>query len=273
MKCKHLVLSSGGLKAYAFLGPCKKLDLTELESVSGSSAGSIVGLTICLTKGDMNKTIEYASNDENIFIKKDDINIRHFMINYGVNDGSRIVQVCENALEEFTGKRKMTFKELFDYCGIHYYVTVSNMTKKRKVVYCYKETPDMDVATAVRMSTAVPFYFTSVVYNGDHYVDGALFSPEPFEPILKYHEAKPDNAVLIRTKNNEIHEIKSVLDYIISFVDMIVHIITVPTHLDLNEKFTCIDVETTDIPFISHNFTKEIVEDCVSKGEACWNGS
>lgn len=271
MKCKHLVLSSGGLKAYAFLGPCKKLDLSELESVSGSSAGAIVGLTICLTKGDINTSIKYASKEENIFIKKDDINIRHFMTNYGVNDGNRIVKICEDTMEAFSGKRKMTFKELFDYCGIHYYVTVSNMTKKKKIVYCYNDTPDMDVATAVRMSIAVPFYFTSVVHNGDHYVDGALFSPEPYEPILKYHEAKPDNAVLIRTKNDERNEIKSVLDYIISFVDMVLHIITVPIHLDLNEKFTCIDVETTDIPFISHNFTKETVEKCIIKGEACWN--
>lgn len=272
MKCKHLVLCSGGLKAYAFLGPCKKLDLTELESVSGSSAGSIVGLVLCLCKGNIDNTIEYASKEEHIFIKKDDINIRQFMTNYGVNDGSRIVKVCEDAFEEYTGKRKMTFKELFDYCGIHFYVTVSNMSKKKRVVCYHKETPDMDIATAIRMSTAVPFYFTSVIHEGEHYVDGALFSAEPYEPILKHHDAKPDNSVLIRTKNDEIHEIKSVLDYIISFVDMLVHIVTVPVHLDLNEKFTCIDVETTDIPFISHNFTKEIVEDCIAKGEACWNG-
>ena len=270
MKCKHLVLSSGGLKAYAFLGPCKKLDLSKLESVSGSSAGSIVGLLICLTKGDINAAIEYASEEENIFIKKDDINIRCFMSQYGVNDGSRIVNVCEDALEEYVGKRRLTFKELYDFCGIHYYVTVSNMTRKKRVVYCYKDTPDMDVATAVRMSTAIPFYFTSVLYENEHYVDGAIFSNLPYEPILKYHDPKPDDSVLIRIRNNEKCEIKSILDYIISFAEMIVHINTIP-ETDINKKFTIIGVETSDIPFISHNFTKDAIQDCIAKGETCWN--
>lgn len=268
-KCEHLVLSSGGLKAYAFLGSCKKLDLSELKSISGSSAGSLLGLMLCLNR-DIETVIEYSSREDNIFIKKEDINIRYFMTNYGVNDGSRIITVAENACENFIGKRRVTFKELFEYSGIHFYITVSNMSKKKRTVYSHVETPDIDVVTAVRMSTAVPFYFNSVIHEGDHYIDGALFSPEPYEPILKYHDPKPDNAVLIRTKNDEIKEVKSILDYIISFVDMIVHIISTP-NVNLNEKFTCIDVETTNIPFISHEFTKANIDECIERGESCYN--
>lgn len=272
MKCKHLILCSGGLKIYSFLGVCKNLDLSELETISGCSAGAILGVLLCLWKDiDIDKVIEVASCDDNIFIKNEDINIRCLLTQFGINDGSRIISITENVCEEYTGKKRITFRELYEISGKVLYIYATNLSKKKMVVFSHTDTPDMEVATALRMSISVPLYFTPVLYEGDYFVDGAFFQPEPSHAVFKNHEPKKEDTVMIRTDERSNNQIKTIVDFITSIFDLMISII-VGDSGEKNKKMTCVGVDTSDIPFISHDFNKEKIEQCISKGENVYVG-
>lgn len=62
-----------------------------------------------------------------------------------------------------------------------FYVTGTNITKKRLEVFSHKTEPDMEIALAVRISMSIPGFFQSVKYKNCRYVDGGCLSNFPIK--------------------------------------------------------------------------------------------
>lgn len=180
-----LVFGPGGMGFYAMLGAYSRLEerLTEVTDISGSSAGSLLGLFISL--GMKSSDILDASMSVDVpSLSK--YNIKSFMSNYGLIDHSQIretlVSICEG---------EPTFSDLKK----NLYVAAFNVNLGRTEYFSKQTNPDMSVIDAVCMSISVPFIFSSFKYNGFNYVDGGTMECVPVPPFFG---RRPEDVLIVR---------------------------------------------------------------------------
>ena len=183
---KSIVLSGGSFKASAFIGCYKYLEENNLSStivnVIGSSAGSIVGLFICLgyTWKEMR---EFAAVEAAAFAAREvDIeNLFDIFDTLGIEDGVDICKVFERAIAKKKYPANITFADFAKLTGKNLVVCGSNVTKASIEYFCVDKTPQMEVVQAIRISVALPLVVRPVFLNDMLYVDASLFNNFPIE--------------------------------------------------------------------------------------------
>jgi predicted acylesterase/phospholipase RssA len=186
---KYLVIGPGAMGFYSMLGYLKYIEkcLSDVQEISGASAGSILAVLFAL-----GKTVDEMI-DVSLKLNISDLvklNLKCFLHSYGLVD-------LEALREKFV-----------DICGCD--PTFMELTKKihisafcvntGKTEYFSADThPDMKVLDAVCMSIAIPFVFSSRKYKGNTYVDGGTVESMPLAPFLAY---KPYDVHCIQIKSN-----------------------------------------------------------------------
>jgi predicted acylesterase/phospholipase RssA len=171
-RCKDrpdaLVIAGGGAKGISALGAVHALRtagrLKDVRVVAGTSAGAIVAASVALDRSatDLLKKIvrdEYAP----------DLNIRDFASTFGIDSGAQVSRWIDAVLEG-----PMTFADVHATTGKDLIVVATNLTNRGATYFSRASHPDMDVATAIRMSCAIPLYFSSIKHDGCVYVDGGV---------------------------------------------------------------------------------------------------
>ena len=177
---KNLVLSGGSVRGVCHIGALTKLFesgcLNNLESYAGASVGAIItcflalGFSIAeiwdfIYKVDMAKLV--------------DPNIMMFLTKFGVDEGNIMYDLIENILIAKTGIKKITFKQLHDFTNKTLTIIGSGLTTKTVIYYNHINTPDFEVALAVRISISIPGFFTPVTIDDKKYIDGAILNNYP----------------------------------------------------------------------------------------------
>ena len=261
---KYIAIGGGGFKAYTYLGALKKVKLDKVKAVSGSSAGSIIGFFVCLTKK-YEKIEEIAIDKQYRIFESSDIDIHNFLPFYGLNTGETIEKKLENICEIYCGSKRPTFKEFVEKTDSDFYVTATNLNKGKCEYFSNKTTPDFDVIKAIRMSISIPLYFTPVEHNGDTYVDGSFFRPIPYDILLdNYTDLCPDNALLIGSKDHERNEHDNFPGYLASLFHLIRSGLVV--HMEDIKKFTAVRIDTSKYPFVDHKCTSEKILEMIEHG-------
>lgn len=163
-----VALSGSGFKFPAHLGGLKAIQDSEREivEISGVSGGAIVGgLLACgrtvdeMTKVMMTKNWAplYRFNPVNLLSKG------------GMVEGTA---VYEYLLEETRGK---TFKEV----DIPLHIPTTDLTTGEEFVFSCENTPDAEVALAIRASIAIPGIFCPARYEHRVLVDGVVINSLP----------------------------------------------------------------------------------------------
>lgn len=200
-----LVLSGGSLKGFAYIGVLKALKklnlLNDLNIFIGTSVGSIFSLLLSLNS--CIEEIEEFINKIN-FNHLMNFNIKNLYCNYGLNDGSTIINLLFSFLNKKNFNQNLTFKELYERTNNILIINSSNITKKINEVFDYLLTPDMEILKAVRMSISVPFIFSPVKFNNCLYVDGGIINSFMYIWAIK-NRYKKDNiiGVLLNDKINK----------------------------------------------------------------------
>lgn len=200
-----LVLSGGSFKGFAYIGVLKALKklnlLNDLNIFIGTSVGSIFSLLLSLNS--CIEEIEEFINKIN-FNQLMNFNIKNLYCNYGLNDGSTIINLLISFLNKKNFNQNLTFKELYERTNNILIVNSSNITKKINEVFDYLLTPDMEILKAVRMSISVPFIFSPVKFNNCLYVDGGIINSFMYIWAIK-NRYKKDNiiGVLLNDKINK----------------------------------------------------------------------
>ena len=200
-----LVLSGGSFKGFAYIGVLKALKklnlLNDLNIFIGTSVGSIFSLLLSLNS--CIEEIEEFINKIN-FNQLMNFNIKNLYCNYGLNDGSTIINLLISFLNKKNFNQNLTFKELYKRTNNILIVNSSNITKKINEVFDYLLTPDMEILKAVRMSISVPFIFSPVKFNNCLYVDGGIINSFMYIWAIK-NRYKKDNiiGVLLNDKINK----------------------------------------------------------------------
>lgn len=209
-KYKNLALEGGGVRGLAYAGALEVLEqkniLQNIERVAGSSAGSIAGLMISLGYN----SIEIDSILQNLKIQqfndgKDIVGkIIRIKKEYGLFKGNKFEKWIGKLIEYKTGDANITFydlhkKHLQDNTFKDFYCTGTNISRQQLEIFSWETWPQMQLKTAVHISSCIPFYFKPVAIDSignevsdkkilskyDLYVDGGMLCNFPINMFDK----------------------------------------------------------------------------------------
>lgn len=188
---ENLVIEGGGVLGIAYLGAIKELyddkSIEKATSFAGSSIGSLVA-TILAIRCKYDKLEEIILNlDLGEFKDRSWIvpDIARFFNKFGFYKGDKLLSFIKEILKENTGNENITFKELYEKYKTKLVITGTNISKGNVSYFNIEKTPDMPIALANRISCSVPYFFQSVLYNDDYYVDGGVLHNYPIDVFDK----------------------------------------------------------------------------------------
>lgn len=203
-KYKNLVLEGGGVRGLAYAGAIEVLEekniINNIEKVAGSSAGAIAGLMISLgyNSSEIDSILQNLKvqqfNDGKDIVGK----IIRIKKEYGLFKGNKFEKWIAGLIKAKTGDPDITFYELHkkhleDHSFKDFYCTGTNISRQQLEVFSWESWPQMQLKTAVHISSCIPFYFRPVAIdsNGnelnaratelpfDLYVDGGMLCNFP----------------------------------------------------------------------------------------------
>ncbi len=201
---KNLALEGGGVRGLAYAGALEVLEqkniLQNIEKVAGSSAGAIAGLMISLGYN----SVEIDSILQNLKIQqfndgKDIVGkIIRIKKEYGLFKGNKFEKWIGKLIEYKTGNANITFydlhkRHLLDKSFKDFYCTGTNISRQQLEIFSWETWPQMELKTAVHISSCIPFYFKPVAIDSigkeviakkalpgyDLYVDGGMLCNFP----------------------------------------------------------------------------------------------
>ena len=191
MNFNTLMISGGGTQGISFLGCLRELfarqivNLEKLEHFAGISFGSIVSFALII--GFNVDEMIYLIKQIDLSSMEDDTgtSLATLFDSYGMNTGDKLISVFKTLLEEKMSLSDITFGELYNKTNKHLIIQAVNISKGVLETFSPKNTPDVSVLLAIRMSIAIPYIFTPVQYNGNMYVDGGIISGFPDIPSIQ----------------------------------------------------------------------------------------
>lgn len=207
---KNLVFEGGGVKGIAYVGALTKLDeegiLQNIKRVAGTSAGAMVAVLVGLgftakEISDILWDIKFQNFLDNSWgvIR----NTNRLLTEYGWYKGEFFRDLMADYIKRKTDDGEITFGELEamrkegkPFLEIH--LVGSDLTTGYSRVFNSKNTPNVKVADAARISMSIPLFFSAVrgVQDDDHlYVDGGLLDNYAIKIF--------DQSKLVSDKNNK----------------------------------------------------------------------
>lgn len=183
-----IVLSGGGLKAYATLGSIQAaidkglLILKDISNFVGTSIGAILGYLFA---------IGYTPIEIIIYLQQNKIleQMKHLDLLSMINGtGAASYTPINQCLEKMTLDKigqYLTLSGLKEKYNKTLVCTTYNMTTCQLEYLSYISNPDLPCITALRMSSNIPLIFDRFKYMDNYYIDGGICANFP---ILKAEE-------------------------------------------------------------------------------------
>lgn len=184
MTIKHLVIGGGGPFGLCALGSLKYLhdkefwNIKNIESIYATSIGALVAVYLSL-KYDYEYIVEYLVKRpwEKIFEEIGIQNILELYNNKGLINVYSIYFKKYSILFEAKGiSPNVTMKEFYDYSGIEFNFITCDANHFTRNIISHKTHPDIELITALCMTSAFPVIFTPVIIDDKCYIDGGIFS-------------------------------------------------------------------------------------------------
>jgi predicted acylesterase/phospholipase RssA len=203
----NLVIGPGVMGIFAFLGALDAIGLENIEEISGSSAGALLGMCVCLGKTvEEMKEFLFGINLKEL----SKFNITSLILKFGLiqHEPAKIVW------REFLGGDPK-FKDLKKKL----YVTAFCINKMETEYFSVDSSPDMSVLDAAFMSISVPFLFESVKYKTFTYIDGCT---RESLPVMAFLNKDPKDVLVLCKENHKKHisEIKTMKDFIMAIIQI-----------------------------------------------------
>jgi predicted acylesterase/phospholipase RssA len=208
-----LLLSSGGIKGYSFLGVWKYLEeidkTKDIQIFSGVSIGAFFNLWFVLgyTYEECYKLL-MKTNIFDLFR----FDFANFFESYGMIDVEELTQFMIKQIELKQFHKDITFQELYDKTGKELHTFTFCVDDQKLYRFDKESTPNCPIRIATLMSMSIPLIFHPIEYNGKLYVDGAVKNGFP---IKDYDLQKTYPCVIM---NEEIKEINNIFQYTFKIV-------------------------------------------------------
>lgn len=247
MKYKNLIISGGGLKGFYFLGSLKYLfdnNLLDIKKILGVSIGAVISYLLIIGY-DINFLI-ILFNKINIDKYIPEINIDNILDEYYFLDNSKFDKIIIFLTKKKNINTSITLLELYQKTNIDFIIGSSNISNYIYEYISYKNYPDLEILTALKMSYSIPLLFKPVLYNNQYYVDGALLNNFP----IKYFKNDIKNTIGISLfpKKENITDLSSFLKNMMKSFTASKYINQYPENtilINTTENFSILDLVNT----------------------------
>ena len=188
-----LILSGGGPSGVAYSGILKALTeynilkRDELKEIITTSVGIIFAILYLLDYTILQIEKIVLETDLTKILNTDDLEIDDLLVKFGLFSNQQIGDSISSFIRHKTDKNDLTLKELYDYSKIILTVKVYNVDRGKTEYFDYRNTPDISLIKLSMMTTAIPYLFQPVEFEGDLYVDGGLKGHFPIEASTSKH--------------------------------------------------------------------------------------
>ncbi len=263
---KYTCLFGGGaIRGLAYVGTIRALEELgiEYDIVGGSSVGSIFAALVACG---------YKSYElENLFLK---VNFELFKDihlgltkSFGLSKGGIFVDWLNELISrkaEDVKKRNVNFEDLQKELVI----ITTNLKTFTTQEFSNKQTPDFEIAKAIRISSSMPGLMPPYDYNGASLVDGDLQKASPMWKLSDTVNNSESRILEFRLEGTCSEEKNSPISYINTIYSCITDVATgfVTEVYGQNDRYDCIRINTGDIFFADFNLDKESRRKLINAG-------
>jgi len=227
MTIKHLVISGGGPIMVQVLGAIQHLeknnfiDMKNIESIYGTSAGAIVGILICL-KYDWETINDYIIKRpwHDVFSIKVQ-NIFDAYTKKGVFDNKIIEKCFRPLLDAKDISLDITLEEFYKFSNIELHLFSFEINEYKVQDISHITHPTLPLMTAIQMTCALPVLLSPVCIDNKCYIDGGMSSNYPLiyciesgkihDEILGFKNKYNDNKSYVNCES-------TLLDFLVNFL-------------------------------------------------------
>ena len=246
MPIKHLVISGGGPTLVQALGAIqhveekKFIDLSNIETIYGTSAGAILGTLICL-KFDWETINDYIIKRpwHEVF----PINIQKIFDAYtkkGIFDIKTVEKIFKPLFSAKDLALDINLQDFYNYSKIELHFFAFDINDFKIEDISYKTHPNISVITALQMTCSLPVLVAPVCIENKCYIDGGIVCNYPLNKCLELYN--PDEILGIKNQydkndSNRVDSNSTMLDFLMSFVFKMIQ------NMDTGDKQTVIKNE------------------------------
>jgi predicted acylesterase/phospholipase RssA len=227
MTIKHLVISGGGPIMIQVLGAIQHLesknfiDLKNIESIYGTSAGALVGILICL-KYDWETVNDYIIKRpwHDVF----PINVQNILDAYtkkGLFDIKNIEKCFKPLLDAKDISMDINLEDFYALSNIELHLFSFEINEYQVQDLSYLTHPKLSLLKAVQMTCGLPILVTPVCIEDKCYIDGGLATNYPLSYCIESGKL-PDEILGFKNKysdeKNNITNESTLLDFLLSFL-------------------------------------------------------
>jgi len=259
MTIKNLVISGGGpimiqiLGAIQFLEKNKFLDMNNIETIYGTSAGAMIGLCLCL-KFDWDTINDYIIKRpwQDVFSIKVE-NIFDVYTRKGIFDIKTIEKCFKPLFDAKDISIDINLEDLYKLSKIELHIFAFEINEYKTHDISYLTHPKLSVLTAIQMSSALPILITPVFLEDKCYIDGGVSCNYP----LKYciDSGKNIEDILgfkVKYNNNNkniIREESTILDFLFYYLFKAIFSINIDSVQPSIKNEVLLDVNTSCVTF------------------------
>uniref|UniRef100_A0A6C0D9J8 PNPLA domain-containing protein n=1 Tax=viral metagenome TaxID=1070528 RepID=A0A6C0D9J8_9ZZZZ len=259
-----LCFSSGGIQGLSFVSGLKYLcdrefiNLEKINTFVGTSIGAIISFLLMIGYSPDELIVFFSNYDfKNL---EPDFSIDSIINNYGMDDGNSIIELLKFFFEKKYKLKNITMKELFILTKKNFIINSTNLNTEEEKILSHETTPELCVFTAIRMSISIPIIYTPVLYNNEHYGDGAISNS------ILLNKCNPETTLgfFIDTRITIPSPITSIKDIILKSIRILSNRY-IPKYEDIKIiNFSCVDTAV-----IALNLTKEQIDNIFNRGIIC----
>ena len=268
----NCIFGGGGIRGLCHIGALKALnDLNvQIESVAGSSVGAVfaalyaVGYTVA--------EIKDIFFDVNFSLFRD-LNIDIFSNDISFSKGEVFYEWLRDKIgEKFYGKNydkeispKVKFKDL----SINLNILTLDFNTSTPFLFSKEQTPDEEIAFAVRASASLPGLMKPVHYNNLLLVDGDLSKSWPAFKLYPNLSNDENRLIEFRLEGSRVSsEIKNPFDYTNSIISTVWYLSTENIYESFaqNDKYDYVVIDSKDIILFDFSISKDIKQNLIDIG-------
>jgi NTE family protein len=246
MPIKHLVISGGGPTLVQALGAIqhveqqKFIDLSNIETIYGTSAGAILGTLICL-KFDWETINDYIIKRpwHEVF----PINIQKIFEAYtkkGIFDVKTVEKIFKPLFSAKDLALDINLQDFYNYSKIELHFFAFDINDFKIEDISYKTHPHISVITALQMTCSLPVLVAPVCIDNKCYIDGGIVCNYPLNKCLELYNQDEILGIKNQYDKNDSNRVDSnstMLDFLMSFVFKMIQ------NMDTGDKQTSIKNE------------------------------
>ena len=246
MPIKHLVISGGGPTLVQALGAIqhveqeKFIDISNIETIYGTSAGAILGTLICL-KFDWETINDYIIKRpwHEVF----PVNIQKIFDAYtkkGIFDIKTVEKIFKPLFSAKDLSLDINLQDFYNYSKIELHFFAFDINEFKIEDVSYKTHPNISVITALQMTCSLPVLVAPVCIDNKCYIDGGIVCNYPLNKCLELYNQDEILGIKNQYDKNDSNRVDSnstMLDFLMSFVFKMIQ------NMDTGDKQTVIKNE------------------------------